>query len=84
MFLRDQQRDHIFRVVFELEIFVLLGCVVVAFVEPLDFVGVVFVFDEEEPAAVLVEAISVKPPASVNTHIAENSGCAPHEIPATL
>jgi len=27
---------------------------------------------------------SLKPPAKVSTHIAPNSGCGPHDIPATL
>jgi hypothetical protein len=31
----------------------------------------------------LLEAISVNPPAKVTTHMLPNSGCAPHEIPAT-
>jgi hypothetical protein len=67
--------DHIFRV-FELATLLLLGEVVAGFVEPFDLV-VVVVGDE---VALLFDPTSVNPPASVSTHIAENFGCAPHEI----
>src|ERR1051325_5742152 len=62
---------------------VLLGWVVAGFVEPAVLVtGVVAVVDGWDEFA-LVDPISVNPPASVSTHITENSGCDPHEIPAT-
>ena len=82
---------HIFRV-FEVAILVLAGGVVVGLDPPLTLVDglvVVVVFAlvgvvDLTAVLVLADPLSINPPARSSTHIAENSGCDPHEMPATL
>ena len=77
---------YIFRV-FIFATFGFADVVVVVLDPPLVVTGLVFVVKAvvlAELVALPFDAVSVNPPASVSTHIAENSGCAPHEIPATL